>query len=86
VRHPRLARDEPLALQPGLVEALNGLGDKLLLSDVARNMNLVSLVKGQDIATLFAEIVGGTKLARTIETMLPATSSSGGNDGQTSGG
>ena len=34
-------------------------------------MNLVSLFKGKDVATIFSDVVGGTKLGRTIEKMLP---------------
>lgn len=62
---------ERQAIQPGLVEALTGLGDKVLLSEVAQNMNLVSLFKGKDVASLFSDILGGTKLGRTIEGLLP---------------
>jgi major vault protein len=62
---------ERQAIQPALVEALSGLGDKLLLSEVASNMNLVSLFKGKDVATLFSDILGGTRVGRTIATMLP---------------
>jgi len=59
------------AVQPALVEALAGLGDKAVLTEVAKNMNLISLFKGKDAASLFAEILGGTKVGRTIATMLP---------------
>ena len=62
---------ERQAIQPSLVEALTGLGDKVLLSEVAQNMNLVSLFRGQDVATLFSQLVGGTKLSRTIKDILP---------------
>jgi hypothetical protein len=62
---------ERQAIQPALVEALSGLGDKLLLSEVASNMNLVSLFKGKDVATLFSDILGGTMVGQTIAAMLP---------------
>lgn len=62
---------ERQAIQPALVEALTGLGDKLLLSEVASNMNLVSLFKGKDIATIFSDLLGGTKVGQTISAMLP---------------
>ncbi|MCS6898513.1 MAG: hypothetical protein RMJ98_02150 [Myxococcales bacterium] len=62
---------ERQAIQPALVEALTALGDKILLSEVAANMNLVSLFKGKDIATLFSDILGGTKVGQTIAAMLP---------------
>lgn len=68
---------ERQAVQPALVEALTGLGDKFLLGEVAENMNLVSLFRGRDVATIFADVVGGTKLGRTIEKMLPERSGSG---------
>jgi major vault protein len=63
---------ERQAIQPSLVEALTALGDKIMLGEVAHNMNLVSLFKGKDIATIFAEMLGGTKLGRTIASQLPA--------------
>jgi major vault protein len=63
---------ERQAIQPSLVEALTALGDKIMLGEVAHNMNLVSLFKGKDVATIFAEMLGGTKLGRTIASQLPA--------------
>lgn len=65
---------ERQAVQPALVEALTALGDKIMLGEVASNMNLVSLFKGKDVASIFAEVVGGTKLGRTIAGQLPDTS------------
>ncbi len=62
---------ERTAIQPALVEALTGLGDKALLEAVAENMNLVSLFRGDDIATIFQQVLGGTKLRRTLAGMLP---------------
>jgi major vault protein len=62
---------ERQAIQPALVEALTALGDKILLGEVAANMNLVSLFKGKDVATLFSDILGGTKVGQTIAAMLP---------------
>ncbi|MBI2376217.1 MAG: hypothetical protein HYV07_19645 [Deltaproteobacteria bacterium] len=67
----RATVEERKAVQPALVEALQALGDKILLGEVAQNMNLVSLFKGRDVASLFRDVVGGTKLGRTIETLLP---------------
>jgi len=58
------------AVQPALVEALAAVGDKELLAEVAQNMNLVSLFKGKDVGALLQDVVGGTKLQRTIEGML----------------
>ncbi|MEM9490911.1 MAG: hypothetical protein AAGC55_17315, partial [Myxococcota bacterium] len=63
---------ERQAIQPALVESLTALGDKIMLGEVANNMNLVSLFKGKDVATIFAEVLGGTKLGRTIASQLPA--------------
>ena len=60
---------ERAAVQQGLIEALTGLGDKVVLGEVAKNMNLVSLFKGRDVATLLAEVVRGTKLDATLRTM-----------------
>ena len=69
------------AIQPALVEALTALGDKMLLEEAARNMNLVSLFKGEDVATLFQQLFGGTRLSRTIAAMLPAAPSDTDDDG-----
>ncbi|MBI4816436.1 MAG: hypothetical protein HY791_09260 [Deltaproteobacteria bacterium] len=69
--------DERKAVQPALVEALQAVGDKVLLGEVAQNMNLVSLFKGQDVASIFRDVVGGTKLGRTIQTLLPEEPANG---------
>jgi major vault protein len=57
---------ESNAVQRGLIEALASLGDKIMLADVAQNMNLVSLFKGKDIVTVLNDVLGGTKLAPTL--------------------
>lgn len=62
---------ERKAVQPALVEALTAVGDKMLLEEVAANMNLVSLFQGKDVASILQDVVGGTRLGRTIEGMLP---------------
>lgn len=67
---------ERQAVQPALVEALTGLGDKMLLEEVARNMNLISLFKGEDAATILHNVVGGSKLGRTLAELLPEPPSS----------
>ena len=72
---------ERQAIQPALVEALTALGDKIMLGEVARNMNLVSLFKGKDIAHIFADVLGGTKLGRTIAAQLPKKPDNDGGDG-----
>ncbi len=60
-------RIEHESVQDGLVEAIAGLGDKTMLSEVAENMNLISLFKGKDVGTVLSEILGGTKLMPTLE-------------------
>ncbi|MFT4974569.1 MAG: major vault protein [Myxococcota bacterium] len=67
---------ERKAVQPALVEALTGLGDKRLLEEVARNMNLISLFKGEDAASILQQVVGGSKLSRTIAELLPKSDES----------
>ncbi len=67
---------ERQAVQPALVEALTAVGDKMLLEEVAQNMNLISLFQGRDVATILQDVVGGTRLGRTIEGMLPERSDS----------
>ncbi|MFT5684836.1 MAG: major vault protein [Myxococcota bacterium] len=62
---------ERQAVQPALVEALTAVGDKMLLEEVAANMNLISLFQGKDVASILQDVVGGTRLGRTIEGMLP---------------
>lgn len=68
---------ERQAIQPALVEAITALGDKIMLGEVAQNMNLVSLFKGKDVASLFADVLGGTKLGKTIAGQLPKKSDGG---------
>jgi hypothetical protein len=62
------------AVQRGLVEAMTALGDKILLSEAAGNMNLVSLFKGKDVATLLAEVLGGTKVMPTLRAIVERSS------------
>jgi major vault protein len=60
---------ERQAVQRGLIEAMTALGDKIMLGEVAKNMNLVSLFKGKDVGQILSEVLGGTPLMRTIDTM-----------------
>jgi hypothetical protein len=60
---------ERQAVQKGLIEAMTALGDKILLSEVAQNMNLVSLFNGKDVGQILADIVGGTSAIRTVNEM-----------------
>ncbi len=83
--HSQAVVAERQAIQPALVEALTALGDKIMLGEAARNMNLISLFKGKDIASIFAEILGGTKLGATIASQLPAGNGVGQNDEPRSG-
>lgn len=57
---------ERQAVQRQLVEALTALGDKVLLTEAAQNMNLVSLFKGKDVMTLLGEVLGGTRVMHTV--------------------
>ena len=61
---------ERQAVQRQLVEAMVALGDKLLLTEVAENMNLVSLFKGKDVGTILSEVVGGTKVMHTLRAVI----------------
>lgn len=61
---------ERQAVQRQLVEAMVGLGDKLLLTEVAENMNLVSLFKGKDVGTILSEVLGGTKVMHTLRSVI----------------
>ncbi len=64
---------ERQAVQRQLVEAMVGLGDKLLLTEVAENMNLVSLFKGKDVGTILSEVVGGTKVMHTLRSVIESS-------------
>jgi hypothetical protein len=64
---------ERQAVQQQLVEAMVGLGDKLLLTEVAENMNLVSLFKGKDVGTILSEVVGGTKVMHTLRSVIESS-------------
>ncbi len=61
---------ERQAVQQGLIEAMTALGDKILLGEAASNMNLVSLFKGKDVATLLSEVLGGTKVMPTVRALM----------------
>lgn len=66
------------AVQPGLVEAITSLGDKIMLADVAQNMNLISLFQGKDVGSILGEVLGGTRVMTTINKLIeqyPAPSS-----------
>lgn len=58
------------AVQPQLVEALTALGDKALLSEVAQNMNLVSLFRGKEAGDILKEVIGGTRFAPALQEAL----------------
>ena len=60
---------ERQAVQQGLVEAMTALGDKIMLGEVASNMNLVSLFKGKDVGTILAEVLGGTRVVPTLDAL-----------------
>jgi major vault protein len=47
------------AVQKGLIEAMTALGDKVMLSEVAKNMNLVSLFQGKPAGEILAEVLRG---------------------------
>src|SRR5262249_35654454 len=57
------------AVQAGLIEAMSGLGDKLMLGEVAQNMNLAGLFKGKDVGAIVGEVLGGTKIAPALKSM-----------------
>lgn len=61
---------ERQAVQRQLVEAMVALGDKMLLTEVAENMNLVSLFKGKDVGTILSEVLGGTKVMHTLRAVI----------------
>ncbi len=61
---------ERTSVQPQLVEALTALGDKALLSEVAHNMNLVSLFRGKEAGEILKDIVGGTRFAPALAEAL----------------
>jgi hypothetical protein len=61
---------ERAAIQPRLVEALTALGDKALLSEVARNMNLISLFRGKEAGEILRDVLGGTRFLPALEEAL----------------
>ena len=58
------------AVQPGLVEAMTSLGDKIMLAEVAKNMNLISLFQGKDVGTILSQVLGGTRVLGTLDKLL----------------
>ncbi len=67
---------ERQAVQQGLIEAMTALGDKVMLGEVASNMNLVSLFKGKDVGTILTEVLGGTRLVPALEALRERHSAS----------
>jgi len=63
---------ERQAVQRGLVEAMTALGDKIMLGEVAQNMNLVSLFKGKDVGTILREVLSGTRVVPTLAALAEA--------------
>jgi len=61
------------AVQPQLVEALTALGDKALLTEVAQNMNLISLFRGKEAGEILKEVVGGTRFAPALQEALSSS-------------
>lgn len=57
---------------------MTALGDKLMLGEVASNMNLVSLFKGKDVGTILAEVLGGTRVIPTLKAMAERHGGAGG--------
>jgi major vault protein len=70
---------ERQAIQKGLIEAMTALGDKLMLGEVANNMNLVSLFKGKDVGTILSEVLGGTRVIPTLQALRERYAANGGN-------
>jgi len=59
-------------VQPQLVEALTALGDKALLTEVAHNMNLISLFRGKEAGEILKDVVGGSRFLPALEAALTA--------------
>jgi major vault protein len=72
----RAAVAERTAVQPQLVEALTALGDKALLGEVAKNMNLISLFRGKEAGEILKDVVGGTRFVPALSEALSGKSSS----------
>jgi len=63
------AVDENQSIQSGLIEALAGMGDKQFLTEAAKNMNLISLFRGQDVVDILGGVLGGTRVSSTLRFM-----------------
>lgn len=57
------------AIQPELVGALHAASDSEVMKAAATNMNLVSLLGGKSPAQLFGQVLRGTPLHRTVDSM-----------------
>lgn len=57
------------AVTPELVGALHAAADSEVMKAAAENMNLVSLLSGKSPAELFAQLVKGTPLSRSTDSM-----------------
>jgi hypothetical protein len=60
---------ERQAVQPGLIEALNGFGQAQLAGKAAENMGLVSLFKGDDAMSILQKFCGDSRVGRVIQDM-----------------
>ncbi len=60
---------ENASVQPGLIEALKGHGDKVLLKAAAENMNPISLIQGKGMVEILGGIFGNTRISRTLSAM-----------------
>jgi major vault protein len=58
------------SVQPALIEAMTALGDKIMLAEVAQNMNLVSLFQGKEVGAILSEVLGGTRVIPTLKNLL----------------
>jgi hypothetical protein len=63
---------ENQSVQPGLIEALRGHGDKVLLKAAAENMNPISLIQGKSVAELLGGVFGNTRVSNTLRAMKEA--------------
>lgn len=57
------------AVQPELVAALHSAADSEVMKSAAANMNLVALLGGRSPAEIFAQLLKGTALSRTVRDM-----------------
>jgi len=59
--------EQSMSIQPGLIEAIQGLGDKALLEKVSENMSPFTVFGGRSFSEILNNVLRGTKLDGVLD-------------------